>query len=419
MIEIVPTQLTDHRIELPGSKSYTHRAIIAAALSNGSCRVTGGLDSEDTRLTRKALKMMGIAMEADGGIWQIEGADGCLQPCAEPIHLQNSGTSMRLLTAVAAMGQGEYLLTGTGRMQQRPMGHLLAALKQAGCPARAVHGNDCPPVVIPGGTAGGGRVEIDCSVSSQYLSGLLLLAPRVHRGMQIQVTRGPVSKSYIDLTLDMLQRFGVEVQRDGYRYFDVPGGQTYQAHDLTVEPDASNAGYFWAAAAVSGGSVTVKGLTLQSLQGDVRFVRVLEKMGCRLEEVKGEITVTGGPLSGIEVDMAHMPDLVPTLAIVAAFAKGATRIVNVAHLRAKECDRLAATVEGLLRMGIRAAEAGDTLTIVGGRPHGATIDTHDDHRMAMSFAVAGVKIPGVMIKGEDCVEKSFPKFWDVFNQLYR
>ena len=419
MIEIKPTQLTQHHIELPGSKSYTHRAIIAAALSNGSCRVTRGLDSEDTSLTRKALQMMGVTMETDGDTWIIEGTNGRLQPCEEPIDLQNSGTSMRLLVAVAATGQGEYLFTGTERMQQRPMGHLLEALNQAGCPARSLHGNACPPVVIPGGRVKGGVVQIDCSVSSQYLSGLLFLAPCTTNGMQIQVTHGPVSKPYIDLTLDVMQRFGVEMNRDGYEYFDVPGGQAYQACDYTVEPDASNASYFWAAAAITGGRVVVRDLTLQSLQGDVQFVKVLEQMGCRVDEMQNAIAVIGGPLSGIDMDMVHMPDLVPTLAVVAAFAKGTTRIHNVAHLRAKECDRLAATVEGLSRMGIQAMEDGDMLTIVGGIPHGATIDTYDDHRMAMSFAVAGLETPGVMINDEDCVAKSFPQFWNVFGDLYR
>ncbi len=418
MVEIKPTRLTNHRIELPGSKSYTHRAIIAAALSNGPCRVSSGLDSEDTRLTRHALQMMGISMDADGKVWQIQGAGGHFKPYAEPIDLHNSGTSMRLITAVAALGQGDYLFTGTNRMQQRPMGHLLSALAQAGCPARSVHGNDSPPVVIPGGRVKGGAVQIDCSVSSQYLSGLLFLAPCTPDGMRIEVTHGPVSKPYIDLTLDVLQRFDISFERDGHLFFDLPGSQTYQACDLAVEADASNAGYFWAAAAVTGGKVAVKGLTLKSLQGDVQFVRILEKMACRVTQEASGIAVTGGPLTGIEVDMAHMPDLVPTLAVVAAFANGTTRIHNVAHLRAKECDRLAATVEGLSRMGIDATENGQTLTIVGGTPQGAAIDTYDDHRMAMSFAVAGLRAPGVVINDEDCVVKSFPNFWSVFKFLY-
>jgi 3-phosphoshikimate 1-carboxyvinyltransferase len=255
-------------------------------------------------------------------------------------------------------------------------------------------------------------------VSSQFLSGILLIGPHTLNGVDISVTGGPVSRPYIDMTVGIMERFGVPVQREGYRRFQVAGGQGYDAGDYEVEPDASQAGYFWAAGALTGKRVTVLGVTERSRQGDARFPGVLEKMGCKVMRDSNRTTVSGEKLRGVAVDMGDMPDLVPTLAVVAAFAEGETRITNVAHLRAKESDRLAAVRTELLKMGVEAVETRDGLRIRGGSPRSARIDTYDDHRMAMSFALAGLKVPGVVIENEGCVEKSFPDFWEVFAQLY-
>ncbi|MFZ3045993.1 MAG: 3-phosphoshikimate 1-carboxyvinyltransferase, partial [Desulfatirhabdiaceae bacterium] len=347
----------------------------------------------------------------------VTGASGQFERCAEPIYLGNSGTSMRLLTALCSLGNGTYRLTGSLRMQERPIQDLLDGLHQIGVPARAVAGNGCPPVDIDGGVITGGRVHLDCSVSSQFLSALLLIAPCTTNGLEIIVTHGPVSKPYIDMTIDVMTRFGIEVTRDGYKWYRVAGGQTYRHRDYRIEPDASQAGYFWATAALTGAAITVAGITKASKQGDVGFVDVLERMGCRIGATDDGITVTGGILSGIDVDMGHMPDLVPTLSVVAAFAGGTTRIHHVAHLRAKESDRLAVTAAELTQMGVHVICLDDGLEITGGKPHGAIIDTHDDHRMAMSFAIAGLVIPGIRILNETCVEKSFPDFWKVLGSI--
>ena len=237
-------------------------------------------------------------------------------------------------------------------------------------------------------------------------------------GLTIDVTNGPVSKPYIDMTIDIMRAFGIDLERDGYNRFKVPGRQRYRCGTYTVESDGSNASYFWAAAAVTGSRVHVDGVTKASRQGDIGLVDVLERMGCTVNHEADGIAVTGGPLRGIEVDMGHMPDVVPTLAVVAAFAQGATTIRNVGHLRAKESDRLQAVSSGLAKMGIETHTNGGDLRIIGGRPHGATIETYDDHRIAMSFAVAGLIAPGVKITDPGCVAKSFPTFWDVFKQLY-
>jgi 3-phosphoshikimate 1-carboxyvinyltransferase len=260
-------------------------------------------------------------------------------------------------------------------------------------------------------------VDINCSISSQYLSALLLIAPFADGEVHLHVTQGPVSKPYIDLTLDIMEKFRIRVEREGYIDFFVPGNQKYQCGEYDIEPDCSLASYFWAAAAISGAAVKVTGISDVSKQGDLKFIHVSKSMGCHVSYDTDGISVTGGKLSGIEVDMGDMPDLVPTLAVIASFAKGVTRIKNVAHLKAKESDHLAAVVNELNTIGISAVSQDNDLIITGGNAHGAEIETYNDHRIAMSFAVAGLVIPGIKIKNEMCVEKSFPNFWNVFNQL--
>ena len=418
MIEIKPHCIGDCQVSVPGSKSYTHRMLIAAALSSGRCVVRNPLRAQDTLLTLAALEKMGAGVVDREESIDIQGLSGTFNPCSEPIYLANSGTSMRLLTGVAALGQGRYLFTGTPRMYHRPIGHLLDAMNQMGIAARALEGNGCPPVEIPGGQAVGGEVVVNCSFSSQFLSSLLLMAPCTQAGMSIMLSHGLVSSPYVDMTVDILQRFGIQVQRDGYTRFEVKGNQRYQAGEYKVEPDASQAGYFWGAAAITGGSVTVEGVSTHSSQGDVGLARVFGQMGCRVVHGANGITVTGGKLRGVTVDMADMPDMVPTLAVVAAFADGITVIENVSHLKAKESDRLSSTCAELEKMGIDATAEDDRLRVTGGQPHGAEIQTYDDHRIAMSFAMAGLAVPGVRIMDPHCVEKSFPDFWKVWKTLY-
>lgn len=418
MREIKPLQPTQAAVSVPGSKSYTHRVLVAAALAGGRCVIANALDSEDTRLTRAALEKWGIVIESEGDRLAVVGRKGAFDPCRSPIFLGNSGTSMRLLTAVAALAPGKSILTGTDRLQARPIQDLLDGLVQLGVAARSLGGNGCPPVEIAGGGCSGGRVELNCSLSSQFLSALLLVGPCTRNGIEIRVTQGPVSRHYIDITLDTMERFGVPVERKGYEWFQVPGGRCYRPGSCTVEPDCSQAGYFWAAAAVTSSTVQVRGTARRSRQGDIRLVDILERMGCRVTEHADGVAVSGGPMSAVEVDMADIPDVVSTLAVVAAYARGRTVIRNVAHLRGKESDRLAAVSAGLARMGIRAGCDANTLWIDGGQPHGAAIDCCNDHRIAMSFAVAGLKTPGVAILDESCVQKSFPGFWEVFETLY-
>jgi 3-phosphoshikimate 1-carboxyvinyltransferase len=419
MREIKPLAPTHAVVSVPGSKSYTHRVLIAAALADGRCVIENSLDSEDTRLTLAALKGWGIAIEPQGDQLVVVGRKGAFDPCRSPVFLGNSGTSMRLLTAVAALAPGKSILTGTDRLQSRPIQDLLDGLVQLGVAARSMGGNGCPPVEITGGGCPGGRVALNCSLSSQFLSALLLAGPSMRDGIEIRVTQGPVSRPYIDITLDTMTSFGVPVDRRRYEWFRVPGGRCYRPGSYAVEPDCSQAGYFWAAAAVSASTVQVRGTSRRSRQGDIGLVDILERMGCRVADHADGVAVSGGPLSAVEVDMAALPDVVPTLAVAAAYARGRTVIRNVAHLRQKESDRLAAVSAGLARMGVRAGCDADSLWVDGGQPHGAAIDCCNDHRIAMSFAVAGLKTPGVTIMDESCVQKSFPTFWDVFETLYQ
>lgn len=420
MIEIKPHNLRPCcQVNVPGSKSYTHRILIASALSDGQCRIRNPLISEDTSLTIRALMEMGVPIDhPGGGPITVSGTGGVLSPRAEQIFLGNSGTSMRLLTAVAALGRGDFILTGTDRMAQRPIQDLIDALEQLGVRIHSKHRNGCPPVEISGTEISGGPVDIDCRTSSQYLSALLLIAPYTCNGLDIRVTRGPVSKPYVDMTVDVMNRFGVAVRREGYDRFQVEGGQIYRSGTYSVEPDGSQAGYFWAAAAVGGTAVKVNGVTADSRQGDVKFANLLAAMGCEIIEAPDGITVCGRHLRAADVDMGDMPDMVPTLAVVAAFAEGSTVIRNVAHLKAKESDRLASVVNELVKMGIDARCSDDELIVTGGTPRGAEIETYGDHRIAMSFAVAGLVTPHTIILDEHCVKKSFPNFWEVFEGLY-
>jgi 3-phosphoshikimate 1-carboxyvinyltransferase len=384
------------------------------------CNIENALISEDTVLTMKALKQMGIRIEEKpGNRLIVHGGSGNLQPSTEPIYLGNSGTSIRLLTAVAALAKHTYTLLGNDRMAQRPIQALIDALQQIGVHARSTENNGCPPVEVNGKNLSGTTAAVNCRTSSQYLSGLLLIAPCTENGLKINVTEGPVSRPYVDMTIDVLAKFGITISRRGYDDFQVAGKQVYRAGTYAVETDASQAGYFWAAAAICRNAVKVKGISKDSCQGDVNFSKVLESMGCTIKNEPDGITVSGGKrLRAVEIDMGDMPDMVPTLAIAAAFAEGTTVIKNVSHLKSKESDRLASVVSELLKMGITASCSDDELMVTGGRPRGAEIETYGDHRIAMSFAVAGLAAPGTIIRDEHCVEKSFPNYWEVFEEMY-
>lgn len=406
-------------VTIPGSKSISHRMLICAALSRGVSTVANVLQSEDLHLTRNALVCMGAGItEDEDAVLTIQGVNGRPAPHEQDIYLGNSGTSMRLLAGIAALGRTPYRLTGDRRMQERPMGELLDALTMMRVHASSQSGDGTPPVIIQGGDRQGGAVTLDCSQSSQYLSSLLMMGALLDKGLSITLPGPAVSAPYIDLTMDIMAKFNVSARRLDETHYEVPGGQTYASGTFAVEPDLSNAGYFWAVGAVTGRRIKVAHLNQNSLQGDIRLLDIFQKMGCRVSFEEDGIAVSGEGLSAVDVDMSDIPDVVPTLAAVACFAEGTTRVRNIAHLRQKECDRITAVVSQLRKLGVDAREGEDWLSVTGTtRMHGAQIETFNDHRIAMAFGVIGLMVEGVVIENESCVGKSFPGFWDVMEEL--
>ncbi|HLJ94285.1 MAG TPA: 3-phosphoshikimate 1-carboxyvinyltransferase [Gemmataceae bacterium] len=410
-------------VRVPGSKSITNRALILAALSHPAkgSELRGVLQSEDTEVLIDALRMLDIRVRADwpeGIVHVRRGIFGRIIPAEKAdLFVANSGTSMRFLTALVSLGQGHYRIDGVSRMRERPIEDLLTALRQLGVHAACEQQNGYPPVRIEANGLDGGRVQIKGDVSSQFLSALLMAAPLARGEITIEVDGPIVSVPYIAMTVAMMRQFGVDVETDDKGYFRIPTRPWYNARSWDIEPDASAASYFFGAAAITRGEVTVTGLGNSSLQGDLRFVDVLEDMGCRVVRRPEGYTVAGGALRGIDVDMNPISDCVMTLAAVACFAKGPTTIRNVAHIRHKETDRLQALATEIRKVGPRVEEFADGLTIIPCALHGATIDTYNDHRMAMSMALVGLTIPGVVIRNPACVAKTYPRFFEDLEQL--
>ncbi len=418
MIEIKPLQHCDAVISLPGSKSYTHRALVLSALADGDSLLINPLKSEDTELTIRGLNAFGVPITWEGNALRVCGRGGNFSEGTLEIFTGNSGTSTRFLTALAALRKGRTLLSGDDRMKKRPIADLLGGLEVLGVRAYSLEETGCPPVIVETNGLNGGTVVIKADKSSQFLSALLMVAPYGRRDVYIKVDGHLASRPYVDMTLHAMQAFGVDVETEGYRSFYVRAGQRYASRKYQVEADATSASYFFSAAAVTQGRVRVENFGPALFQGDASFLAVLETMGCKVIKETGCAEVHGEELHGIEIDMNEMPDLVPTLAVTAAFAKGETVMKNIGHLRIKESDRIGAVARELSKMGIRVEEGADWLKVEGGRVHGAEIETHNDHRLAMSFAVAGLVVPGMKIKGERCVDKSFPGFWETFQKLY-
>jgi 3-phosphoshikimate 1-carboxyvinyltransferase len=402
----------------PGSKSLTNRALVVAALAAGQSRLTGVLDSEDTRVMVESLQRLGwrLTHRTESSAIELRGGGGCVPVASADLWLENSGTSIRFLTALCALGHGRYRLDGNARMRERPIAPLIDALRDWGVNVASELDTGCPPVVVEADGLPGATIEVAGNLSSQYLSALLMAAPCAADPVEIRL-RGPlVSRPYIDMTLAVMRGFSASCVEPTAGTFQIENSG-YRGTEYDIEPDASAASYFFAAAAVTGGEVTVVGLGRNALQGDVAFVDVLAGMGCAVERQADAITVRGAPLRGIDVDMNAISDTAQTLATVAPFAAGPTTIRNVAHIRHKETDRIAALVTELRRLGLRVDEQRDGLTIHPGPMRGATIETYNDHRMAMSFAVLGLRQSGVRIANPGCAAKTYPKYFDDLERL--
>jgi 3-phosphoshikimate 1-carboxyvinyltransferase len=404
----------------PGSKSITNRALVCAALAHGSSRLTGALDSEDTRFMIDSLGRLGVAVEVlDGGqTLVVHGCSGDIPATQADLFVGNSGTTIRFLTAACALGRGSYRLDGIERMRERPIGDLLAALQQLGADCRGELRPGFPPILVQGRGELRGQARVRGDISSQFLSGLLMAAGASSQPVELIVEGELVSQPYVLMTLRVMEAFGVSLAVRRLDAFRTTPGQRYQSRHYAIEPDASAASYFWAAAAITGGQVTVLGLSAESLQGDVRFVECLEQMGCRVTTGDHGITVTGRAARGIDVDMNAISDTVQTLAVVALFADGPTTIRGVGHIRHKETDRIGDLARELCKLGARVDELPDGLRI---HPpsalRGAEIETYNDHRMAMSLALPGLVVPGVTILNPACTAKTYPNFFEDLARL--
>lgn len=442
-----PTRPLDAVVEIPGSKSITNRALAAAALADGVSILTGALLAEDTRLMIDALRALGIAITLDEATCTLE-VTGCGgHPPVDEAELLcgNSGTTLRFLTALCAAGYGNYRLDGTPRMRQRPVGSLVVALRALGAKVEFHDIEGFPPLTVHAEHLHGGQVVLDASVSSQFVSALMLAAPCAGDDVFLELLPPVVSRPYLDMTSRVMDAFGVSVisqaadaagvttsaenktlahrlTREGSAKVIIPAPQRYEARVYPIEPDASNACYFLAAPAVAGGRVTVKGLTSASIQGDASFTRVLEMLGCSVESHADGVTIGGPPackkLNALDIDLNAMPDQAQTLAVLALFAEGPTTIRNVANLRVKETDRLSALACELRTLGAQVEERADGLTILPPvRLTPAAIETYDDHRMAMSFALAGLGVEGVAISNPGCCAKTFPEFFRTWDRM--
>ncbi len=419
--EIRPRGRLEATVTVPGSKSHTQRALIMAALADGESLLEHPLEAEDTERLATALEALGARIRREGGGMRITGTAGRLRNPGEPLFLGNNGTAMRFLAGLVAIGRGAFTLTGSPRLCERPLGPLLSAIAGLGARPRCLGREGYPPVSITADGLRGGRVVFHGIESSQYVSSLLIASPYASGDVEIALSGPLVSTPYVAMTLAAMEAFGVPVRQASPRLFRVPAGRGYRGRRLRVEGDASSASYFFLAAALCGGTVQVLPLDAFSGQGDLRLLQILSDFGCRVQWEEGAVAVTGGTLvAGNRVlPLGDMPDMVPTVAMLAACTPGCTILTEAAHLRLKESDRLAAIATELGKTGIAVEERPDGLMIEGGRPRGAEIATYDDHRIAMAFAILGLVAPGMRIRDPECVQKSFPGFWNALEGLYR
>lgn len=417
-----PIAKINGEVFLPGSKSLSNRALLIAALANGTTKITNLLVSEDIEHMLNALTTLGVqySLSECGTECTVVGNNGFFN-VTEPVelYLGNAGTAMRPLCAALAASEGEFILTGEPRMKERPIGHLVNALDQLNAEIEYLEDKDYPPVKIKGKALSGSTVSIDGSISSQFLTAILMVAPLLKTDTTIEIEGELVSKPYIDITLNIMSRFGVDVQNNDYQSFSVKGNQSYQSVEkYMVEGDASSASYFLAAGAIKGGEVTVHGVGKLSVQGDKHFADVLEKMGAKVTWADGSITVEGKALTAVDMDMNHIPDAAMTIATTALFASGTTTIRNIYNWRVKETDRLTAMATELRKVGAEVVEGEDYISITPPKSlKHAEIDTYNDHRVAMCFSLVALSDTPVTINDPKCTAKTFPDYFDKLAQV--
>lgn len=422
MIEIQPIKNPPNvTIEVPGSKSYTNRALLVAALADGSSTLTGALFSDDTHYMCNALRKLGFSIteNREQATFDVSGHGGRIPAQGADLYVGNSGTTTRSLISFVSLGHGKFVIDGDEPMRRsRPMSDLLDALQLLDVSVHSEYDNGHLPVVVEADGLEGGITKLDASKSSQFLTALMLVAPCAKNDMEIEVV-GELKTPYIDITMSVMEAFDAQVIHKGYQHFHIAGGQQYQPRSYHIEPDASSASYFFAAAALTGGCVTVKHLSTGSAQGDVQFIHVLAQMGCQVSVSDIGICVKGpDQLKGIDVDMKDISDTALTLAAIAPFADSKVAIRNIEHTRWQETDRIHAMVTELRKLGVSVVEHRDGLEISPSPITAGAIDTYNDHRVAMAFSLIGLMVPGIRINDPGCVRKTFPDYFDVLRGLY-
>jgi len=410
-------------VTIPGSKSLSNRILLLAALAEGTTTISNLLVSDDIRHMLTALESLGVdyRLSEDGTRCELTGLAGQLARGQElSLFLGNAGTAMRPLTAALCIGDGTFEMTGESRMAERPIGDLIDAMRPLGAQVEYQGEPGFPPLKIQAKPLSGGTVSIDGRISSQFLTALLMAAPLLNDDLTVQVSGELVSKPYIEITLDVMRRFGVDVSHDHYQAFHIRGGQRYVSPgDIQVEGDASSASYFLAAGAIGGGPVRVHGTGKASVQGDAKFAEVLEQMGAQVVWSDHWIEVSRqGPLKAVDVDLNHIPDAAMTIATTALFAEGTTRIRNIYNWRVKETDRLSAMATELRKLGAEVDEGEDYIAITPpGRTQSAAIDTYNDHRIAMCFSLAAFGDAEITINDPGCTSKTFPDYFERFASI--
>lgn len=411
---------TDVVVEAPPSKAHTLRALIIGSLANGTTVIEKPLLGQDQINVINCLKALGIKIHLEQNKITLNGSAGKYMPVSETLNVGESGVGMNFLTSAACLSETPVILSGTERLNERPIGEVVQGLKQLGCKIEFAQNEGLPPVKVFGGGIKGGCAKIHGSKTSQYFSSLVISAPYAKQDVTLECIDDMTEKPYFDISLQMMEDFGVKAINNSYKKITIAGNQKYKGRTIKIEGDYSSASFFFLAAAICKSKVTVGNLRIDSKQGDKGFLSLMEKMGCKVNKSADSITVTGQKLTAIERDMSDLPDLVPPLAIACGFAEGTSSLTNIGHLRHKECDRLGVMAKELKKMGINADCNEDSLIITGtAKAKGTAIDPHNDHRIAMSFAIAGLVTGGQTVENPKCVAKSFPDFWERFEVFHK
>jgi 3-phosphoshikimate 1-carboxyvinyltransferase len=406
---------TDIKVDAPPSKAHTLRALIISSMADGVSTINNPLFGQDQLNVIECLKRLSVEVEQKENYIVVHGKSGKYSPTGDQLNVGESGVGMNFLTSAVNLSEKPVILTGAKRITERPIAEVVDGLRQLGCKIEYLENEGFPPIKVFGGGIRGGAAKIRGQKTSQYFSSIVISSAYAQHEVTLECVDTMTERPYLDITLEMMSKFGVDVQNDKYKTIIIPNGKKFSAREISIEGDYSSASFFFLAGAICKTKVTVRCLNPDSKQGDKAFVDLMRKMGCRISISDNGICLEGRELNAIEQDMSNLPDLVPPLAIAAAFAKGTSRLTNIAHLRLKECDRLAVMASELNKMGIRAQCDADSLSITGSnQAHGAQIDPHNDHRIAMSFAAAGLVTGNQKIEDERCVAKSFPDFWERF-----